>query len=83
MYIYSDVVAAQVVGNVRANILRAIAPRGNPGEIVHENFFPLFYHDIRLRTFDTIEILLTGDTGKPIPFLHGVVAVTLHFRKKR
>ena len=83
IYIYSDIVASQMVGDVRANILRAVAPRGNPGEIIHENVFNLFYHDVRLKSFNTIEILLRGDTGEPIPFLHGVVEVTLHFRKKR
>ena len=32
----------QIVGDVRANVLRVIAPRGEPNEIVHENFSNLY-----------------------------------------
>ena len=34
------------------------------------------------KSFNTIEIPLRGDTGRPIPFLGGDVEVTLHFRKQ-
>ena len=79
---FTDVVASQVVGDVRANLLRAIAPKGSHGEMISENFVHLFY-EVRVKSFNTIEILLRGDTGRPIPFLGGVVEVTLHFRKGR
>ena len=82
IYIYSDVVASQVVGDVRANLLRVIAPKGSHGEMISENFVHLFYNDVLVKSFNTIEIVLRGDTGRPIPFLGGVVEVTLHFRKK-
>ena len=68
IYIYSDVVTSQVVGDVRANLLRVIAPKG--------------IHVVRVKSFNTVEILLRGDTGRPIPFSGGVVEVTLHFKKK-
>ena len=82
IYIYSYVVASQVVGEVRANLLRVIAPKGSHGEVISENFVHLFYNDVRVMSFNTIEILLRGDTGRHVPFLGGVVKVTLHFRKK-
>ena len=82
IYIYSDVMASQVVGDVRANLLRVIAPKGSHGEEISENFVHLFYNDVRVKSFNTIDIPLRGDTGRPIPFLGGVVEVTLHFRKK-
>ena len=37
IYIYSDVVASQVVGDVRANLLRVIAPKGSHGDVISEN----------------------------------------------
>ena len=77
MYVYSDVVSSQVVGNVRANLLRVVAPKGHRGDIVNENFVNPYYSDVRTRSFNTIEVLLTGDTGQPIPFKGGVVEVTL------
>ena len=68
IYIYSDVVASQEVGDVRANLLRVIAPKCSHGDVISENFEHLFYKDVRVKSFNTIEILLRGDT--------------LHFRKK-
>ena len=63
IYIYSD-----VVGDVRANLLRVIAPKESHGEVISENFVHLFYNDVRVKSFNTIEILLKGYTGRPIPF---------------
>ena len=82
IYIYSDVVASQVVGDVRANLLHVIAPKGSHGDVISENFVHIFYNDVRVKSFNTVEILLRGDTGRPIPFSGGVVEVTLHFKKK-
>ena len=82
IYIYSDVVASQVVRDVRANLLRVIAPKGSHGDVISENLEHLFYNDVRVKSINTVEILLRGDTGRVIPFLGGVVEVTLHFRKK-
>ena len=82
IYIYSDVVASQVVGDVRANLLRVIAPKGSHGDVISENFVHVFYNDVRVKSFNTVEILLRGDTGRVIPFSGGVVEVTLHFKKK-
>ena len=82
IYIYSNVVASQVVGDVRANFLRVIAPKGSHLEVISENFVHLYYNDVRVKSFNTIEILLRGDTGIPILVLGGVVGVTLPFSKK-
>ena len=76
IYIYSDVVASQVVRDVWANFLRVITPKGSHADLISENFFYLFYNDIGIKSFNTIEILLRGDTCRPIPFLRGVVEVT-------
>ena len=83
IYIYSDVVGTQIVGDVRANVLRVIAPRGETNDIINENFSKLFYTPVRLNRISKIEVLLRGDTGKAISFKGGVVTITLHFRKKK
>ena len=79
MYVYSDIVSSQVVGNVRANLLRVVVPKGQPSDIVKENFVNPYYSDVRMRSFNTIEVLLRDDNGQPIPFKGGVVEITLHF----
>ena len=81
IYIYSDDVASPVVGDVRDNLLRVIAPKGSHGDVISENFEHLFYNDVRVKSFNTVEIVLKGDKGRVIPFLGGVVEVTLHLRK--
>ena len=61
IYIYSDVVESQVVGDVRANLLRVIAPKGRHGDVICVNVVHVFYNDMRVKSFNTIEILLRGD----------------------
>jgi hypothetical protein len=43
---------------------------------------PHYIHMSRL-SFDTVEILLSTETGKIIPFDGGALVVTLHFRSRR
>ena len=69
--IYSALVASQVVGDVWANLVRVITPKGGHGEVISENFFHLFYNVVRVTSFNTIKILLRGDTDRPIPFFSG------------
>ena len=82
IYINSDLVQTQFVGNVRANVLRVIAPVQNKGEIETLTFNPIFYFPVRVTKFNTIQINITGDTGELVPFDGGVVVVVLHLRRK-
>ena len=59
MYIYSDLIKSLVVGDVQANLLRMIVPRGQPGEMVAE--------EIKIPTLSSaayIHILFCGDQYK-------------------
>ena len=49
MYIYSDLMESLVVGDVPANLLRTIVPRGQPGDMIAEEIKIPTYH--RLRTY--------------------------------
>ena len=82
IYINSDLIQTQFVGNVRANVLRVIAPVQNKGEIETLTFNPIFYFPVRVTKFNTIQINITGDTGELVPFDGGVVVVVLHLRRK-
>lgn len=42
MYIYPDLI--EVVGDVQANLLRMILPRGQPGEMIPEQFDTQYLH---------------------------------------
>ena len=82
MYIYSDLIESLVVGDVQANILRSIVPRGQPGETVAEEIKTPTYHRLRTSVFSSVEINIRGDTGQLISFVSGIVRVTLHFRRR-
>ena len=82
MYINSDLIETQFIGNTRANVLRVIAPIREKGQIETFNFDPIFYSPLRVTKFTTIEINITGDTGQLVPFDGGVVVIVLHLRRK-
>ena len=82
MYSYSDLIESLVVGDVQANILRSIVPRGQPGEMVAEEIETPTYHRLRTSVFSSVEINIRGDTGQLISFVSGIVRVTLHFRRR-
>ena len=82
MYINSDLVEPQYIGNTRSNVLRIIAPTMMKGAIETFNFDPIFYIPLRVTKFNTAEINITGDTGQLIPFDGGVVVAVLHLRRK-
>ena len=82
MYINSDLIETQFVGDTRANVLRIIAPQQEKGQVETFNFTPIFYFPLRVSKFNTVEINITGDTGRLVPFDGGVVVIVLHLRRK-
>ena len=82
IYINSDLIQTQFVGDTRANVLRIIAPQQEKGQVETFNFAPIFYFPLRVVKFNTIEINITGDTGRLVPFDGGVVVIVLHLRRK-
>ena len=82
IYIYSDLIESLVVGDVQANLLRTIVPRGQPGDMIAEEIKIPTYHRLRTSLFSALEINIRGDTGQLISFASGVVRVTLHFRRR-
>lgn len=83
LYVYCDIVAPQIVGNVHAPLLRIVPVSGNPGEIVDRNFTAPHYVPVLNKQFSTIEININTDQDKPFAFLFGKSIVKLHFRRYR
>ena len=82
IYINSDLIETQFVGATRANVLRVIAPQKEKGQVETFSFTPIFYVPLRVVKFNSVEINITGDTGRLVPFEGGVVVVVLHLRRK-
>ena len=47
IYVYSDLIESQVVGDAQANLLRMLVPRGQPGNMITEEVKVPSYHRLR------------------------------------
>ena len=83
LFVYCDVVEHVVVGDVKAPLLRTVNITGKEGLTVNRIFQTVQYVPVQRKQFNTIEIDIRDDTGRPVPFQRGKVIVTLHFRRKR
>ena len=96
LFVYSDVVEYNIVGDTSAPLLRVIpfkmASTGNEsgnneqeGENtyhVHREFVHPHYLPVSKSYFDTVNNGIKGDLGQNVAFIRGKVTVKLNFRKK-
>eukprot|EP00745_Piridium_sociabile_P016481 TRINITY_DN24483_c1_g2_i1.p3 TRINITY_DN24483_c1_g2~~TRINITY_DN24483_c1_g2_i1.p3 ORF type:complete len:255 (+),score=34.22 TRINITY_DN24483_c1_g2_i1:1052-1816(+) len=83
IFVYCDLVQPRPVGDALVPLLR-IVPTGNRNkDVIHHIFEKPNYIPLSRFNFNTVEILLTNDTGKPLSFGQGKTIATLHFRRRR
>ena len=82
MYVYCSVCAPQIVGDVYAPLLRAVATKGQRGDYIIKSFSEPHYIPVNTDEVNTIEINIKDDTGEDVPFTLGKVICKLHFRQK-
>ena len=80
LYVYCNILEHIAIGDMKAPLLRIIHASGKSDEIVNVIYEKPQYVPVQQRNFDSIEIDIKADTGQPIPFVHGKVIVTLHFK---
>ena len=83
MYIYTDIVDAQFVGDVKVPLLRIVNTQGNYGDNVDVSFRYMQYVPIKMKSFQTIEINIKDDNNENVSFGFGKSIVTLHFKQSR
>ena len=82
VYVYSDIIKQQVVGETAVPLLRIINwDHSSKEDNTALTFEKLYFIPLKNSQFDTINILLLDDTGKEIVFEYGKVVVVLEFRK--
>jgi hypothetical protein len=81
VYIYSNIIHAQHVGNTLAPLLRIIPVENITNGQIHQAFNTPYYIPVSRVHIDTIEIDLRTDTGDRIVFEAGKVMCKLHFRQ--
>lgn len=84
MFIYSDLVEPRIVGDVYAPLLRIVPTLGKnftAGGSESRVLSPAHYLPLLLTNFHTIDIDIRDALGQPMPFTHGTLTVTLHFKR--
>jgi hypothetical protein len=83
LFVYCDVARAQLLGDSHTKILRAVpVQHDRPRSVtISQRFSNIYYCRVGKARFDTVEIDIRDDTGRPVPFNSGRVIVVLHFRK--
>jgi hypothetical protein len=82
LYVYCDVATHAIVGDTKTPHLRACNVTGKHGEFVRHTYVQPHYVPVGRREFDSVEIVINNELGKPMPFEYGKSVVTLHFRRK-
>ncbi|CAB4016293.1 Hypothetical predicted protein [Paramuricea clavata] len=83
MYVYSDIVDVQFVGDVKVPLLRIVNIEGEYGKNIHASFRNLQYVPVKVNSFESIEIHIKNDRDESVSFASGKSVATLHFRQKR
>lgn len=83
MFVYCDIVDPHAVGHAKVPLIRVVTVKGRYGEDVNSIYTNIYFHPVKQKYFDTIEIDIRDNAGRKIPFLRGTVIVTLHFRLRR
>ena len=84
LYVYTDIIENQRVGDVSAPLLRIVPT--NPkkaGMVITHSYQMPHYMPIKTNYIDTIQIDIRSDFGEKVPFQSGKVVVKLHFRSTR
>ena len=83
LYIYSDIVGYQLVGDSKSRLLKVIPVEGEQGNTVFKSFNHLTYVPVETKEFDQISIDIRDVAGRKIQFQRGRVIVNLHFRARQ
>ena len=83
LYVYTDIVEAQIVGDSKVPLIRIVPVETTATEIVVKTFLSPQYIPVSRKQFNTIEMNIRLHTGELVPFAAGHLLVTIHFRQTR
>lgn len=83
LYIYTDIVSPQIVGDFYVPLLRCLPVQGKDNEIITTTYDQPHYVTVNKHYIDTITVEIKTDQNENIAFNHGKVVVKLHFRPQK
>lgn len=81
LFVYCNLLQSRVVGDAFVPLLRMVSADGKHGTIQHREFIHVHYVPLQVKSFNTINIYINDDIGKPVSFNGGISNLTLHFRR--
>lgn len=82
-FIYCDLIAPQLIGHTKAQVIKVVPATGAYGSISDHLFHTVHYCDLLRNRFDSVRIHIYTSAGTPVPFDFGKTIIKLHFRRKR
>lgn len=85
LFVYSNIVEPQLVGDTYAPLLRAVAiedDKKRGAQYQRSTYESPHYAPVITDEISTIEIFIKDDSGKTVVFATGKTVCTLHFRRK-
>lgn len=82
LYVYSDIVESQRIGDSYSPLLRWVHVQGDNNTMVNIQFNKPDYVAVSKNHFDTISIMIYDDQSEPVAFKYGKVIVKLHLRPR-
>ena len=84
VYIYSDLIRTQFVGNSEVKLLRIVSIRGGGsfGEVVHRIFERPQFHALASNSILEVQVELRTAAGAPFPIRLGNTIIQLTFRRR-
>lgn len=83
VYVYCDLVEERIVGDATVPLLRTIPLVDKRLAVVHHVYPKPHFVKLSKQSFETVEMLLSRDTGEEISFGRGKCVVTLEIRKRQ
>jgi hypothetical protein len=80
MFVYCNLVSDQIVGDKKVPLLRAVQAEGEYGDVITKTYQNPLYIPVGTKQFETLEVYITDDLGRPVPFDYGRSICTLHLR---
>ena len=84
LFVYTDLCESHVTGDVQTPLLRVVPvdiDKYEYGSMRLRTFASPKYVNLLKLNFDTIEIDIRDELGNNVPFDHGTLTVTLHFKR--
>ncbi|GBM92355.1 hypothetical protein AVEN_9196-1 [Araneus ventricosus] len=82
LFLYTEIIESQTVGDVFTPLLRIVNVTGSDGEMVYVRYDRPYYIPLSRKLIDTIEVVIRTHLGELTPFERGRSYVKLHLRQK-